>query len=248
MEHVFFFVLPSSRIRRPMAKIRETIFSLSDGMERIVRLLNYYSPYRLVPSNIFAATAVWYAIPMNPFIRTVKAWLPLPFLATVLCGLVYVGVQQAYRQSANDPQIQMAEDAAAAVSGGTQAQSFVPAGTVDIGASLSPYVVFYDDAGNPTGGNGLLEGRYPSLPSGVFDYTRAMGEDRVTWQSPQGIRSAIVVVRTHDAGARQGFVMAGRSLREVERREAQIELFAFAAWITALVGTLILKTFARSGK
>jgi hypothetical protein len=180
------------------------------------------------------------------FMKTVKVWLPLAFLATLLCGLVYAGIQQTYRQSANDPQIQMAEDAAVAVHGGAEAQSLVLAGTVNIGASLSPYVVFYDDAGNPTGGNGLLNGRYPTLPAGVFDYTRIAGEDRITWQSPEGIRSAVVLVRIGDAGAKQGFVMAGRSLREVEWREAQLELFVFAAWIAALVGTLILKAFARS--
>lgn len=185
---------------------------------------------------------------MTQYMRILRAWLPLAFLATVLCGLVYAVVQQDYRQSANDPQIQMAEDAATAIHGGAQAQSLVLTGIVDIGTSLSPYLVFYDNVGNPTGGNGLLEGSYPSLPHGVFDYTRIAGEDRITWQSKQGVRSAIVVVPTYDASGKQGFVMAGRSLREVERREAQLELFIFAAWITTLVGTLILKAFARSGK
>ena len=39
------------------------------------------------------------------------------------------------------------------------------------------------------------------------------GEDRLTWQPEPGVRSATVVV--HYQGAQAGFVMAGRSLREV---------------------------------
>ena len=91
----------------------------------------------------------------------------------------------------------------------------------------------------------MLDGRNPPLPRGVLDYTRAAGEDRITWQPKPGIRNAIVVVRS--GGASPGFAMAGRSLREVEVREGQLELLVDAAWITALVGTLLLKAFARSG-
>ncbi len=43
-----------------------------------------------------------------------------------------------------------------------------------------------------------------------------VGEDRITWQPEPGIRSAVVVV--HYTGATPGYVMAGRSLREVEWR------------------------------
>ncbi len=176
---------------------------------------------------------------MDLFIRAFKAWLPLAFLATVLCGLSYGAVQQVYRQSANDPQIQMAEDAALAIKGGTQLQSLTLSGTVNIGQSLSPYLIFYNEAGAPTGGNGLLDGHFPTLPQGVFDYVRTYGEERVTWQPRSDIRNAIVVVKIDGPG--QGFVMAGRSLREIEVREWRLEVMVGAAWIVALIGTLLLQ-------
>ena len=44
-----------------------------------------------------------------------KTWVPLTIGTTLLCGLVYLATQQSIRQGANDPQIQMAEDAAAAL-------------------------------------------------------------------------------------------------------------------------------------
>ena len=40
-------------------------------------------------------------------------WLPMALVVTALCGVVYAAVFRNIRQSANDPQIQMAEDAAA---------------------------------------------------------------------------------------------------------------------------------------
>jgi hypothetical protein len=169
-----------------------------------------------------------------------KRWLPLAFLTTALCMLVYAAVQQDYRQSANDPQIQLAEDAATAVGGGAAAatQSLSFEGNVDIGISLSPYLVFYSDAGVPTGGNGLLNGKFPTLPQSLFDYVRATGETSVTWQPQPGLRQAIVVTRI--GGSAPGFVMAGRSLREVEIRENGLGLVTFVTWTVTLIGLFLI--------
>ena len=171
------------------------------------------------------------------FIKTVKRWLPWVFLSTCICGLVYAAVQQSYRQSANDPQIEMAEDAATAIETAMATPALVPSGTVDIGTSLAPYIVFYDSDGNPTGGNGQLNGQLPTLPAGVFASASTTGEERVTWQPEPGVRSAIVVVAIR--GPEPGFVMAGRSLREVEARENSLELMTDAIWIFTLIGTFI---------
>src|SRR5690242_11381612 len=76
-----------------------------------------------------------------------KHWLPLAAVSAVLCGLVCLTVQQVLRQDANDPQIQMAEDAANAAASGAAVESLLPAGRVDMGRSLAPFMIFYDDAG-----------------------------------------------------------------------------------------------------
>jgi len=168
-----------------------------------------------------------------------RHWLPIALAFSAACLVAYIAVQQTYRQSANDPQIQMAEDAARSVGGGSATQSLIFAGNVDIGSSLSPYLVFYNDAGTPTGGNGFLNGKFPLLPAGIFDYVRANGETRVTWQPQTDIRQAIVVTRIN--GSAPGFVMAGRSLREVEWREGQLGLIVFAGWILTLIGLLVIQ-------
>jgi hypothetical protein len=166
-----------------------------------------------------------------------RSWLPLAVAVTAVCGLVYLAVQQDLRQTANDPQIQMAEDAAAALENGAAVESVLPAGKTAIERSLAPFVMAFDDRGAVAGSSATLHEKTPQLPDGILEYVRGHGQDRVTWQPEPGVRIAAVVVRYQ--GAQPGFILAGRSLREVEVREDNAELEAGAAWIVTLAATLI---------
>jgi hypothetical protein len=167
----------------------------------------------------------------------IRHWLPLAVVTVLLCGLVYLAVQQSLRWGANDPQIQMAEDAAAALAAGGTPESVLPATQVDLSTSLAPFLVIYRYTGEPSASSGLLHGSVPLLPAGIFTYTRQNGEDRVSWQPEPGIRVAAVVVAYE--GSQPGFVLAGRSLREVERRESQVEQISGLAMLVTLAGSLI---------
>lgn len=167
-------------------------------------------------------------------VRTCVSWLPLACAVTLLSGLVSVAVQQDMRISANDPQIQMAEDAARWISNGREPGAFVipDVPPVDIAESLAPFLAVYDDAGNLIASSGVLHGQPLAVPSGVFDYVRNHTEDRVTWQPERGVRSAIVVTRF--TGMHAGFVVAGRSLREVEIRERRLTVQVVLTWLVSL--------------
>jgi hypothetical protein len=175
---------------------------------------------------------------MNLTKKVLKTWLPLALVVTALCALVYLSIQQSLRQGANDPQIQMANDAADSLTSGVLVDVLLPAGTVEISRSLAPFLVIFNDTGEVQGATGLLHGQNPVIPPGVLDYTRQKGEDRVTWQPEAGVRIAAVVVRV--GGAHPGFVLAGRSLREVEKRVDQVQTFTGAAWLATLVASLVL--------
>jgi len=149
---------------------------------------------------------------------------------------VYLVVQQVLRQDANDPQIQMAEDTVQALAGGASVESIMPVNQVDLAQSLAPFVIVYDEGGVPLTSSGQLHGQIPAIPMGVFDYVRQNGEDRITWQPESGVRIATVVMSY--AGTQPGFVLVGRSLREVESRESQAEMEAGVAWIITLLGSL----------
>jgi hypothetical protein len=172
---------------------------------------------------------------MQTIFCIIKKWLPLAIATAGLCGLVYLTVQQSLRMGANDPQIQMAEDAASALAGGASVDSLAPSAKVDIATSLAPFLVVYDDSGKIVASSASLHGENPLIPQGVLDYTRQNGEDRVSWQPENGVRIAAVVVRYDN-----GFVLAGRSLREVEKRESQTEQISVAAMLAIWVTTLIV--------
>ena len=171
-----------------------------------------------------------------------KYWLLTAIIICGLCGIFYAVIQQELRSNADDPQIQMAEDTAAQLASGQQVQTVVPAQKVDIATSLAPYIIIFDSTGKPVASTAQLNGQTPTIPSGIFDYVRQNGEDRITWQPQPGVRSAIVV--TQFKGANSGFVVAGRSLREVEIREddaLQITLLGmFAMLFITFVATAIL--------
>ena len=166
-----------------------------------------------------------------------KTLIPLAVIITLLSGLLYATVQQVLRMNANDPQIQMAEDAATALANGKPISSIVPNAQIDIATSLAPYIIVFDNSGKAIASSGLLHNQLPSVPSGVFDYVRQNGEDRITWQPEPGVRSATVVTRY--GGAQPGFVMAGRSLRESENRTDQLGVIIGFGWLGTLLAALV---------
>ncbi len=165
-------------------------------------------------------------------------WLSVAVILTFIFAAIYGAVQQDLRQTANDPQIQIAEDAAAALTAGQTPQSVLPLKKVDLAKSLAPYIILYHENGVPFAASGLISGYFPTLPSGVFAYVKGHGEDRFTWQPRSGVRSAAVVV--HYTGVQSGFVLAGRSIREIEWRETQIRNLVAALWAGSLLVTCII--------
>lgn len=170
------------------------------------------------------------------FLEAFAGWLPVAIAVTCLAGLVYLTVQQNIRSSANDPQIQLAQDAATALSHAVSPQQIIPTQQIDIATSLAPYLMVFRDSGELIATSGYLNGQTPVVPSGVFAYVRDHGEDRFTWEPQRGVRSAAIVERF--AGAQPGFVLAGRSMREIERREDQLLWIVAAASVVTLVATL----------
>lgn len=167
----------------------------------------------------------------SPFARRAYAFfLPLAVLATLCCGLVYAADQQNLRSGANDPQIQMANDAATALDAGAQPSNLVSVGRIDVALSLAPFLVVFDSSGKVLATDGQLDGHDPIPPAGVLASAANNPPDIVTWQPGSGVRIAAVVVPWQG-----GTVLAGRSLAQVEIRENDALLIAAAAWLAMLV-------------
>ncbi len=171
-------------------------------------------------------------------LHILRYFLPLAIVTTCMCGLIYLVVQQEYRLSANDPQIQLAEDAGIALSLGQHVADIVPSHKVDITSSLAPYIMVFDNKGQPIASSGTFNNQLPVLPQGVFNYVDQNGEDRLTWQPVPGIRQAIVIAK-YVTNQGTGYVAAGRSLREVEKRETDLEMQVGIGWIATLIASFI---------
>jgi hypothetical protein len=174
--------------------------------------------------------------------RAIALFLPAATVAVLAAGLVYVVVQQAQRGAANDPQVQLAEDAAARLDDGAAPDSVVGTVAVDVARSLAPFLVVYDSSGHVLAAGGSLDGHDPVPPIGVLQNATATGRDIVTWQPEPGVRIATVVIPWHG-----GTVLAGRNLRLVEQREdttlllsgAGLVVLLCAAGVMALLGAAI---------
>ncbi len=169
-------------------------------------------------------------------------WIPIAIAITLLCFLVYATVQQNFRQSANDPQIAIAEDSAIALKNGAPAQALIPPQEVDLSQSLTPFLIIYNSNAKPITSSGKLDGETPVPPQGVFEFAKIFGENRFTWEPKPNVRIAAVMVY-YQNGDNPGFVLAGRSLREVEKRESQLSFMTFAVWLFALFSTLVATIF-----
>lgn len=161
-------------------------------------------------------------------------WLTFSVMITAFCGLVYLVVQQDMRQGANDPQIQIANDTSVALGAG---QKVTPVGSVDIARSLAPFVIIYDSQGHVMSTGARLNSQTPELPSGVLQNAKNNGELRFTWQPQVDVRIAAVVVPYSG-----GYVLAGRSLREIEKREDKLLFQVEAAWAVTM-GTVTVLSF-----
>jgi hypothetical protein len=172
-------------------------------------------------------------------------------ISTVLAIAIYVIPQQVLRQSANDPQIELAENFAQELNSGSTVNESLRPESVDLSRSLSPFLMAFDQDGKPVASQAKLSGKIPVPPKGVFDYVRSKGEERFSWEPQPGARFAAVMLHIPGDGKNvtESFVLAGRSLREVEIREKKLGDLAFFNWVVMMglvvVGSVLFGWFTR---
>lgn len=168
--------------------------------------------------------------------QIIRQWLPLAVLITLLSGVIYTTIQQNYRQNANDPQIGMAEENASLLAQGAPVTQSL--GSVDISKSLRQFIILYNEKKEPTASGAVLDGKIPQLPSGVLSEANTKGELRFTWEPKTGVRIATVVV-PYNSDKSKGYVLVGRNMRDIEKREWQLELQVAAGWLGTLLATYL---------
>ncbi len=186
--------------------------------------------------------------------RRLIPWILSAVITTLICGLIGATVQQTYRQDANDPQIQIAKEMSAAFLNNqfteetlkSSFETFIPSKIqVNIETSLSPWIQIYDASGENLYSSMMTSDAQstPRVSKGVFERVDKQGENRITWQPKKGIRQAIVV--TKFSGLRNGYIVVGRSLAEVENRIGSMWMFIGIGWFVMmmLIGCATLWNF-----
>lgn len=174
-----------------------------------------------------------------------RAWLGIAFAATCLAGTAYGLAQQGERTAADDPQIQIAEDAARRLEAGAQPATEVPGSRVEIGQSLATWLMIYGRDGRLLASSADLDGAPVDYPVSALRTVAAGGQKHLTWAPRPSVRQATVI-----AGYGGGWVVAGRSLRAIEQRTATMLALALTGWTVALVGSalILLGTPRRHGQ
>lgn len=154
----------------------------------------------------------------------------------VLFGTIYGVGQHIQRSAANEPQIQIAEDTAAALNRG-QSSQVMDGPAVDMGKSLAPFTIIYDKKGQVFIGTGYLNGKTPKVPLSMLEASRGKAYSAVTWEPQKDVRIAAVTVAAKDY-----YVLSGRSLTEAEKNETDTLWIAVAGGILSLMllGVLII--------
>lgn len=174
---------------------------------------------------------------MNRFSLILKNWFAYAVAITLLCFLIYIIAQQNFRQMANDPQYQIAEDAAIALNKGVAPKTLTGAlSPVDISQSLSPFLAIYTADGRIAASNGILNGAPPKIPQGALDNALKNGNGAVTWQPQLGLRQATVMVRT----ANKAIVVSGRFLRKTEERISLLGQQVIFGWAMSMLAMLVV--------
>ncbi len=159
-------------------------------------------------------------------------------IITIFFGTIYITLQQSLRIGANNPQIQLAQDAAESLNNGINPVSFADS-RVDIVKSLSPFIIIYSKSGHAITGNGYLNNKIPTIPDGVLQNSDGKDYSFVTWQPQDKTRIASVSV-----SAKNYYVLSGRSLKEVEKQIQTMTVYVLLGWFSSIVLILIGYFFA----
>jgi len=172
----------------------------------------------------------------RPSLRSLLRAIAAAAAATIVVMFIYAAVQQTYRSGANDPQVQLAQDAAERLRAGAVPMAVLPPDTIDLQWGLAPFVIVYDAQNLALAGSGRLDGAIPVPPEGVIERARTQGWNSVTWMPRRSVRVAAVLRAVDDRSGR--VVLAARSLREVEERESRLLVMAALAWAGLLVASV----------
>lgn len=172
--------------------------------------------------------------------QTVRLWLLSVAIGTGLTVFCFTAVQQALRLGVNEPQSELAEDTAYKLSHGSSPASVVPSTTIDESRSLAPFVTIVDRNNNVLASSGTIGSTVPLPPASSFPDSQKRGSNWFTWQHDDNrLRDATVIV-PYSSGTTSGYVLAARSMKQVENTIRHIEVLAGLTLLGVFVAPILI--------
>ncbi|MBA3828030.1 MAG: hypothetical protein H0X33_03755 [Taibaiella sp.] len=172
-------------------------------------------------------------------INSMIIWLPLSAAITLSFAVLYLTLQQNIRMAANDLPYHEALDVRnSLVKGGTPQQVIAPYKQLNLSSSHSAFVIIADQQGT-VASSATLSGHAPLIPSDALQNAGENGINSITWQPANGIRNAIVILPYATAGGR-GYVIAGQSLIEGEKRMTILSTIIFTGLVLISIVSLVI--------
>jgi hypothetical protein len=177
------------------------------------------------------------------FLRSVVSFLPFAVCITLLSGLIYFSSQQVIRLSANEMPSLSVDTALARISIGQQLNTILPNIPIELSKPFGFFFSAYNEQKVLTIAQTTVRSAPVSVPSGVLDYAKSHGKDRVTWQPETGIRLAIVVVYEPRTNT---YLVAGRDLTDYEHRIETLGLQILLGWGITIIATFVAVIFKQT--
>lgn len=171
---------------------------------------------------------------MNNFSQILKSWSPLGLTITLIFLVIYLVMTQSYRHNSYDPQIQVVNDYVNNLEDGKKIDPAKITSKVNIKTSLSSFVMFFDKDQKTLASTAKIGGATPTLPKELLQDAKKKGEVRVIWEPEKGIKTA-TVVRYYQAKDNSGYVVTGRSLKEVENRISNLNYLITIGFIVTII-------------
>ncbi len=169
--------------------------------------------------------------------RTVATFIVLTVLITLIFGSIYCVTHQIYRANANDPQVEVTNQVADVINQNVPLDAIVSeAEQIDMAQSLSLFVMIFDKDKKLIGSSAVIDGQTPTPSDQAFEVAKSSGDKRFTWEPKTGVKVAAVLKMVGD----KGYVLAGRSLKEVETRQAGLIKTLAIGWAASVLSVAVL--------
>lgn len=174
--------------------------------------------------------------------RIVAIFLTLVVIISIVFVTICYTARGVMRQSANDPQVEVTDQVASIIRQGAPLDQIISAAEqVDLGDSQALFVMIFDKDKKLVGTSATLNGQPISIPDEAFDRAKAGSDYRFTREPQQGSRFALVVKAVDDSG----YVVAGRSLAEMEKRATNLYQPLWIGWVLSVLAALFLASLMR---